>query len=702
MGDIKSSNQRSILMELLKTKLGGFLIWQKIEEELTLLVSKIPELTNDEKKLELINCLKDIKTFLINKDVNPDQLDFLDDEIEKYNHTRQITLWQEKDDFVSPEDIDLYSRASADVEGIVGIDLNYNYEQLKKLTNGVYAKTKLVKFFISSEKTIYGKIVAEIYEHPYDISIATLAQSKPTKNEGEPLKFKIFLFGSPPSKQRWDKLKEIQAPFWVYKFVTQFNQELFLLSKDKLEISDYSVTGVTLQVDDFKTLTESTRLPTKLPYMFVQSVKNRIIKFKNHDEFKKRLGQLEVNKTNLFDVPFSIKLINEETGLKENKILRHPEWFKYLIWSWLTHATIGMDNKYPLHLLIAGPADSGKSYLLNLLHSRSKEFNSIFSGSSSTAKRLVPSFKKIPAEQGYLADSNRFSFCDEFFRAFIRTRSGTSDNQREETVAMMNDLLEHQKREAGSGVSKISGVKMTSRVIATTNPIREVNNVEDIITHFDKSFLSRWMIYWQSKEHVNMIKDADSTTLKNQTYEMENNDWISLLDYLQTFRIKVDLEKLNEIYKEPMEILTSDLKEHYLSRHKHHIRCILDGIVKTRCLFERDMGFGAQDKDYEMLRVIWANLIRSWMNPESIRAIPVERRILYMPEKAQYLFKKLCNTKKIIKRYDFEELALKGMTKNEYITAVILLRDNGLIVEDDGDVRPHYMVKGEEQQKLED
>ena len=129
-----------------------------------------------------------------------------------------------------------------------------------------------------------------------------------------------------------------------------------------------------------------------------------------------------------------------------------------------------------MHLIVMGPKHSGKSLLLNGLHSKSKENRDIFSGSSSTLKSLVPSFKYNPARLGYLAESNRFAFCDEFFRCLISARTTKEGSVREESVAMMNDLLEHQKRRAGSGVSSVN-VNMTSRVIATTNPIKGMKNI---------------------------------------------------------------------------------------------------------------------------------------------------------------------------------------------------------------------------------
>jgi len=177
--EIESSNPRAVIMELVKEKFKHLLAWDRMEAPIALLCSEIPEATNEKQKEELIKSLKKIKNYLKEQGINLKELTFLDEEIERYAHTKQISLYKEKDDVVPTEIIEKYSRLSYGNEGIVGIHLNYNYEQLRKLTNGVYRKTKEIIFYISREKTIYGKIVAEIFEHPQQIPIATLLVSCP-------------------------------------------------------------------------------------------------------------------------------------------------------------------------------------------------------------------------------------------------------------------------------------------------------------------------------------------------------------------------------------------------------------------------------------------------------------------------------------------------------------------------------------------
>ena len=685
-------------MDMLKTNFGGFTLWDRIEVDLAILCADLPEITKETKTKELVDGLTRIKTYLEEQDVPSKDLNFLDEEIDRYQNTKQISLYVEEEDYVDKSVIEKYSRLSMGTEGVMGIHLPYNYKQIKRLTNGVYKRSGLIKFYISREKTIYGKIIAEIYEYSQKIPIATLIESKKVDKEtGDPMDKRIALFGEKIDNKSYFKIKEIEVPFYVYRFITEYNQELILFTTQRQEIGDYIVTGMVTQCDDLKALTESAKLPTKLPFFFAQQLRNRIIKFNDHGEFRSRLNHLGITKKSFFDFPFTIN--NKGTLYK----LRHPKWFKWLVWSWITHAPVGLFNNYPLHVLIVGPPGSGKSLLLNGLHNRSKESRSIFSGVSSTLKNLVPSFKHTPAKLGYLAESNRFAYCDEFLRCLLNTRSTSNNGARDESVAIMNDLLEHQKREAGSGVSRVN-VNMTARIIATTNPVRGLHSMEDMLRLLDHSFLSRILIYYQSDQHIDMIKKCKDTDLDKFVTEVSDNDWVSILDYLHSIPSEYDMNRVEKIYLSVMPILSEDLKNHYESRHLHHLECLLDGIIKTRYLFEKEHNFKAQDKDYEILEMVWKNVIKSWIQPEHIKRLAVNERIFYLPENSQWLYWKIAELKRPVNRIETEKIALTDLNKSEYIDAMMILLENKLLREIEGVIKPHFLTEDYDgtQQRLGD
>lgn len=665
-------------MDQLKSHFIGFSIWKTIEPQLAMLCADLDEPTTEPKKLMVITNLNKIKKYLMDKDIESENLHFLDEEIDRYKYTKQISLYVEKDDYIEQSIIEKYSRLSYGSEGVMGIHLPYSYEQLKKLTNGVYNATGLIKFYISSELNLQGKIVAELYEHSQMIPIAKLIEShKLSKETGEPLIKKIVLFGEKYQRNSFTLIKEIEVPFYIYRFISYLNDEFIILTTEECTIGDYTITGMVTQCDDYKAITESAKLPTKLPYIFVQNVKNRIVKFTSNQELMDRTKYLKMNKDNIWNLPFTITKNNIQY------ILKQPDWYKWLVWSWLTHQPKGLMNTYPLHLLIIGPPGSGKSIMLNALHSRSNEPRPVFSGVGSTLKALVPSFKYKPAKMGYLAECNRYSFCDEFLRCLVN--NDRSDNSREETVGKMNDLLEHQKRSASSGVSNIN-VNMTSRIFAMTNPVKNMKSVNSLLNSLDNSFLSRWLIYFQNDEHVKLIRDSKDGSLDTHSYKISNNNWISIMDYLNITPAVYDMDRVFEIFEKTKLALNEDLAIHYNTRHKHHIECLIDGIIKARCLFENDPEFVGKDKDYIILETVWKAIIGSWIKADDIHQIPVNDRIYYLPQICQDLYWAISEQGITLNREEVYDLGTKIMSKLNVTNSLVILLEYELLVESENTI----------------
>ncbi len=691
MTEIISSSPRRIVFGMLKDAFSQFTIWKLIEVPLAIRCTELPIPINGKDTEELVRQLKGIKNFLIEKTIPESDLQFFQDVIDHYDQVKQISLYTDEEDSVPQEIIDRYIKLGDITEGILAIKQPFNFAQVKVLTRAVHKATGLIKFFISNEKIISGKIVAEIYERKQNLPIATLTQSRKEK-DGEH-EISVSLFGSMITKQSHIILKEIKFPFYVYRFISEFQQEMVMLSLEPHDIGDYIVTGMIVECDDFKALSDSAKLHTKLPFLFAQTVQNRILQFKDHAEFIKRIGYLEINKTNLFEFPFTLSVLENKQVV--NYILLHPKWFKWLIWAWLLHSRKGLGNKYPLHLMWIGVQNSGKSTQFNALHQKSKEVRSIFSGSSSTLKGLIPSFHASPPQLGYLTESNRFAFCDELLRCLIRSQPGKDSDDKYEYVGLLNDLLEHQKRECGSGISSVN-VTMTSRVIAAFNPMRGMHNVTDVLKLLPPSFSSRWLIVWQGSDHIDMIRNAKMDDLKKTDYHLEIDDWISIIDYLQSFNAKYDMDILIQIKNDSQSILNDTLLDHYSSRHLHHLECLIDGIIKARCLFKKDPIFNATPEDYEVLRSIWQNIISSWVETKDIKFMDIDRRIKYMPETAQYIYKEICDFKRPVIHREIKDLAETEMTYNEYVNSLLLLIDNGLIIEVEGALIPYWYKENKE------
>lgn len=696
---MNSQNIKSIgedMMCKVKEKYGEMAIWSKIEGQIALICAQMNNPTGANKKKKFVEEIKSIKVYLTEEGIDINTTSFLDEEILLHEEAKVVSLYHENDDSISDTLVDGFSRIAPMTEGVISVPHSLNYAQLSKLTNAVYNKTKLIKFFISKEKTLRGKIVAEYYSQSQNITVATFYESKKRdKGTGEPDYKGVKLFGDPVGRTENIIIKEIPAPMYVYRFISEKNKDYVLFTSHQVEIGDYTISGVETTCSDFRSLTESAKLPTKLPYIFVHSLQNRIVKYKSHNEFLKKLNSLNIKTEEFFEYPFCV------TVGKKNMQLLQPTWYKWLIWSWITHEPKGLFSKYPMHLIQSGEKNSGKSLMLNALHSRTGEALNVFSGSSSTLKNLIPSFRNNPAKLGYLAESNRFSYCDEFLRCILKTNSKENGGSREESVGTMNDLLEHQKREAGSGNSSVN-VNMTSRIFATTNPVRGTKSMPSLLKSLDESFLSRWMIYYQTRAHHEMILNSTEADLKNINYDIENEDWISILDYLHSFSAKYDNKRIEKIYISLIDSLSEDLNRHYEARHRHHIECLMDGIIKTRCLITRNIEFKAIEKDYETLKIVWTNLIGSWMTSEMIKKTPKTQRIYLIQESSQFLYWKILHFGIEIEYQALVEMVKEDLSGQKFLDAYYDLLNNDLIIKVLGKVQTYdyFKAKSEENEKI--
>lgn len=661
----------SALLTLIKERFGSSPLWKDLELQCVVFCSRIPNTTNRANKIKTINTLKELKIYLQGQDINKQELEFIDEELNRYESTIQRKKYEEKDDLLQKDITEKYARIDSDEEGCFLISQGFNFEQSQKLSQGVYNINKMLKFYITPEITIAGKIMGEISEYVQEIPIITLCQGQITENKDV---IKLFFFGEKINNMKWVKIREMSLPFYLYRFVSDTGQEYIMMSPEAQNTGDYTVSGMTKYVDDLKNVTDSAKLTTKLPYLFTHTILNKIVAFSDTEELLCKINQLNYTPEQMYEHIFSAQIDKNKTI-----ILKHPQWFKKLIWAWLLHSKQGVSTKYPLHIYVSGNPGSGKSFLMNTLHSKTMECRPIFSGSSSTLKDLIISFKNKPPKLGYLAESNRFAFLDEFLRCMNRS-SQMNSGRIDEEVALMNDLLEHQKRRAGSGIASVP-MCMSARVLSCSNPGRELRTLQEFLQKIDPSWLSRWLFYFQPESHVKMIRDLDENDLETTKFKIGNDDFASITDYLWSFNAEYDDKRVKEIYKSPLAVLSEDLLNHYTPRHKHHIKCLIDGIIKTRCLINKDMNFIAIEQDYIDLQEIWSNIIRSWINFDDVSKFPIEQRVLYIPENAQFLYKKLKEHDKPLTRIESWELVENELSKTDYNTALYLLIRAGLIVQ---------------------
>ena len=387
---------------------------------------------------------------------------------------------------------------------------------LKRVTEEIVKETGKLKFIINRSSVIEGKILPSKLEYREE-PVLIRGKKDVDSHTGEAI-FRLF-FPDDDSAGRYVKmnLPECYACFYVYDLKTPDMRRLRVFSEQKLEYRPYVIEGIVYLGDDFADIGYTKRAKIKMPYFYVHTAHPKIPQYKDHDQLFNALRPLELTKHRLCNYLFS----HEKDGCS----YLHPNYFMDMIMAFLFSAKFG---GYPLHLLIISQPGAGKSTLEEALHEKIEDYQAITEGSGSTLKALIPSFKSTTPAQGSLITSNRLAVIDEFLRILIRIRP----EDREHQLAMLNPLLEHKKRVFGSGNSSMEG-SMTARMIAVSNPVWGTSNMGVLCDNIDTSFLSRMLIWYIDKKHVEGVHNGEYR--KETTFRIDHDQFISFVEYLQSF-----------------------------------------------------------------------------------------------------------------------------------------------------------------------
>lgn len=566
---------------------------------------------------------------------------------------------------------------------IVRSDKKFNQSQLKTIALHCYTEIKSLCFTISCGNTLKGKIVGVLRNgNKVKIPVITLYQV----SGGDNPQFAPYLFTDAPSRRKMSR--ELAGYFYIYKFVSESDELFILLSQKKLNLQRYEVEGNVFEVKDSSLIAETSKIPVKSKVFFLHNAKSVVTKLKDHKELFLFCKDKNITEKDMLNYIVSMK-----DGDKV-KTFPHPKWFLQLLFIFLIHAKKGETDKFPLHLLWIADRGTGKTTCLEAIVQKFGE--KIIDGSTSTLKYLIPSFKeRNNPEIGALAVAVFIVGLDEFLRMFFKGKN----DERNIDAARMNILLEHKERAAGSGHGATI-VKMTARLIATTNPIAGTNNIYNILDKVDDSFLSRMLIYYQLPEHLEFINEAKKRRYDKSSFWIDEDDFISIIEYLSGFDAVYDWDELIKLYDLFSLPLSEEVKGMYEARYLHHLECMLDGIVKMRCLFERDESFTAKPEDYKLLEFIFGKIISSWFGDTRDLvlnlSIPTENRLNYLPEQAKVILDVLSRIGFKTKIEELKKACRSEMKEGAFASMLSLLKTGQFIFETGSEVE-HYAYHTEEQ-----
>ena len=282
----------------------------------------------------------------------------------------------------------------------------------------------------------------------------------------------------------------------------------------------------------------------------------------------------------------------------ENKTYQEPEYISNLLLAYLFSGK----KSYPLHMIWNGPAGCGKSSMIEAINEKFDETN-LDSGGASTIKSWVPSYASSSPKLGSLLLASRLCLIDEFFSNVYKEKDNIAP------LRMMNEILEHRERRYGSGKGTIDSAKMKAKLFAVTNPI-EGTDFEETMKMAPETVMSRVFVVNLGDAMTNWVNNMKSYKDGKIPGFDDVYTWLGVYDFLNSLMSKFDSSRALEIAHKYEQKVPVYMRHFYNTRYKnHHIYLLLDGIIKTRCLFEKDANFTAKEIDYINLDKLWESII---------------------------------------------------------------------------------------------
>ena len=480
---------------------------------------------------------------------------------------------------------------------------------------------------------------------------------KKKKDEGTGLEVekKNYYFFDEDFDKRHDGFQRdaFALDFWLYKIVSEDFKEYYILSNEKLPNCMCSFKGMAIEINDFAEMSRSMKIKSLSRLFILKSftpdVKiltlEELVKFTKEKQMTEEvwLSFLAYHKFGTFNrFPFEMEM------LKSAFILS------------------GKTEEWPMNLAIVGPTGTRKT--MGHIETTAYKFSeepAICEGANSRIKGLSPSFKEKPADPGFLAKSDRIGFIDEIGK-MIEFETNKHQTGVQNALGELNFLLEHKKRTVNSGNDNGCEVQATAKFMFVTNPVSNKYTIYDHVGLIDPTMMSRILWWVQDKAEQTFVLSDEGIIKSKSTQENRHNlaptptqaykttntitnnysknigfvggiytliclsrcggkkeqvkvditrdEFFTLFDTCYNFICQIDDSEVDKLVKLSTLMAREPMKTSvWKPRAAHHVKLLVDGLCKHRCLFkDYDSSFVTKPEDYQLAEKILIRMVNSW------------------------------------------------------------------------------------------
>jgi len=443
--------------------------------------------------------------------------------------------------------------------------------------------------------------------------------SAKTKNE-----IQSFYFLDEKFDKRHDgfQVDAFALDFWTYRIISEDGKEYYVYSQTKLPAITCTFKGMLVEFDDFAELSRSLKIKSVSKIFFAKSFEPDV-KILTTEQIVDYTKERKITENDWLEFLAYHKLGTYNRFPNESEMLRSA------------HVLSSKVDDWPLHLFIMGKAGSRKSmgYVETMAY-KFEEEPKILEGGNSRIKALTPSFKEKPANLGYLIKTERMGFVDEIGK-MIEFETNKHNAGINNILGDLNAMLEHKNRFVGSGNDNDVQVKTTGKFTFVTNPVSNKPTIHTHVGLIDPTTMSRFLIWVQDDDEYNFVTSPKGVlrvspqtltslpVIENRKKDMvlkkcegkvsSRDEFLTLYDTCNSFLSEIDDSQVLKLADTITFMAKDPMKSVWKPRAEHHVKLLIDGLCKHRCLFkDYDSSFVAKQEDYDLAERILTRMRKSW------------------------------------------------------------------------------------------